>query len=54
MVVIVRDFLLEALLDRLPERAPQVVIVDPARRERAWDELCGLVFGPDGREAGRC
>jgi len=53
-VVIVRDFLLEALLERLSGQAPRVVVVDPACRERAWDELCGLAFGQEGREAGRC
>jgi nucleoside-triphosphatase THEP1 len=53
-VVIVRDSLLDALLGRLPEQEPQVVMVDPVCRERAWDELCGLVFGQDGGEAGRC
>jgi nucleoside-triphosphatase THEP1 len=53
-VVIVRDFLLDALLARLPEQEPRVVMMDPACRERAWEELCGLVLGLDGCEAGRC
>jgi nucleoside-triphosphatase THEP1 len=53
-VVIVRDFLLEALLERFSEQASQIVMVDPACRERAWDALCRLALGPDGGEAGRC
>jgi nucleoside-triphosphatase THEP1 len=53
-VAIVRDFLLEALVERLPNTAPRVVTVDVASRERAFDELgrLALCAGPTG--AWRC
>lgn len=53
-VTIVRDFLLDALAARLPGVEPRVVVVDAARRERAWSELAGLVLGAAHGEAGRC
>jgi nucleoside-triphosphatase THEP1 len=52
-VVIVRDFLLDALVERLPEKEPCVVMLDPARREQAWERLADLALGEDG-ETERC
>jgi nucleoside-triphosphatase THEP1 len=53
-VAIVRDFLLDALLERLPELEPHVVMVDAACRERAWSEIAELALGREYSEAGRC
>lgn len=53
-VTIVRDFLLDALVERLPGLKPQVVVVDVANRERAWDELAGCALARALSETGRC
>jgi nucleoside-triphosphatase THEP1 len=54
VVAIVRDFLLDLLLERLPEVDARVVMVDATYRERAWDELVDLVFKGACCRAGRC
>lgn len=53
-VVLVRDFLLDALIARLPELEPRVVTVDAACRERAWDELVWLTLERECCEAESC
>jgi nucleoside-triphosphatase THEP1 len=53
-VAIVRDFLLDALLERVLATELRVVQVDVAYRERVWNELAGLALGRGWREAGRC
>jgi len=53
-VAIVRDFLLDTLAARLPERKPRIVLVEAACRERAWSELAGLALGKTPGEVGRC
>jgi nucleoside-triphosphatase THEP1 len=53
-VTIVRDVLLDVLAARLREVEPRVVMVDAARRDRAWRELAALVLGGAHGEAGRC
>jgi nucleoside-triphosphatase THEP1 len=53
-VTIVRDFLLDALVARLLEMEPRVVVMDAAHRKRAWRELAGLALGGAHGEAGWC
>jgi nucleoside-triphosphatase THEP1 len=53
-VVLVRDFLLDALVARLPEVEPCVVVVDAVCREQAWREVVKLALGGACDEAGRC
>jgi nucleoside-triphosphatase THEP1 len=53
-VAIVRDFLLDALVERLPGATQRVVMVDAACRERALDELERLTLWAEPGEARRC
>jgi hypothetical protein len=53
-VAIVRDFLLDALLERVLATELRVVQMDAAYRERAWNELAGLALGREWRKDGRC
>ena len=44
VIAIVRDTLLDRLVACVQEAEPRIVVVDPQRREEAWNELSGLVF----------
>ena len=53
-VILVRDFLLEELVARLPDIELRVVRVEAACRERAWSELAQWALGGVGGKADRC
>jgi len=54
VVVIVRDFLLDLLRERLSGVDARVVRVEASFREQAWRELADLAFGGTHDEAGPC
>jgi nucleoside-triphosphatase THEP1 len=53
-VTLVRECLLDLLMERLYPLDPRVVRVDAAGRERAWSELAELALAGGAREARRC